>query len=167
MGKRGSRKTRSDKKRDVKPVIALHLKDTIYNLSHILEAPVKDVAETLCIHGVQSKEIIDQLSINFKRSARLSNTIYFGDVENESLQRRTDKSTHERITIKFKQEDFEDMALLAYALDVTPSRAVALLLAVSITNSDTLYTLLNEHANHIMSKVDKVKFSEVLSMTTN
>lgn len=145
-GERGLRKVRSDKKRDVKPVIPVLLKKNIYRLSDICDVPVKDIAVILCEEGIQSKEVMGFLKPHFRRDVRLGRTIFFGSLENPSLQRRTDKSLHERITIKFTTEDFEDVAKLAHALDVTPSRATALLLSASVHDPEIIHTLLRKHS---------------------
>ncbi len=146
MGERGERKVRSDKKRDVKPVIPVHLKKNIYRLSDVCKLPVKDLAVVICAEGIQSKRVMEYLRPNFRRGVRLANTIYFGSTDNPSLQPRTDGSHHERITIKFPTKDYEDIALLAHALDVTPSRATALLLNVGIRDPDFIHTLLSVHS---------------------
>lgn len=146
MGDRGERKVRLDKKRDVKPMIPVHLKKTIYRLSDICDLPVKDIAVILCAEGIHSKEVMELLKPNFRRGVRLGNTIYFGNLDNPSLQRKKDKGFHERITIKFETADFENIALLAHALAVTPSRATALLLDASIRDPDFIHTLMRVHS---------------------
>jgi len=146
VGDRGERKVRSDKKRDVKPVIPVHLKKNIYRLSDICDLPVKDIAVILCAEGIQSKEVMGLLKPNFRRGVRLGNTIYFGSLDNPSLQRKKDKSFHERITAKFTTDDFENIGLLAFALDVTPSRAVAILLSASIRDPDFIHTLMRNYS---------------------
>ena len=142
----GERKVRSDKKRDVKPLIPMHLKKIIYRLSEICDLPVKDLAVFICAEGIQSKRVMDYLLPNFRRDVRLANIIYFGSLDNPSLRPRTDKSYHERITIKFETMDYEDIALLSHALDVTPSRATAILLNASIRDPDFIHTLFKVHS---------------------
>lgn len=145
VGNTTKRKTRSDKKRDVKPFIPMHLKDNIYLLSYIYNVPVKDISESICRHGIHSKKVIDHLSQYFKRDVRLDNSFYYGCLGNPSTQRRTDKTYHERITIKFKPDNYEDICLLAYTLDATPSRATAVLIDASFRNPDFIYDLAREH----------------------
>lgn len=146
MGDRGERKVRSDKKTDVKPVIPVLLKKNIYRLSEICDLYVKDLGVILCAEGIQSKVVMDLLKPNFRRDVRLGNTIYFGNLDNPSLQRKRDKGFHERITIKFESADFENIALLAHALAVTPSRATAILLDASIRDPDFIHTLMRDHS---------------------
>lgn len=146
MGERVERKIRSDKKRDVKPLIPLHLKKNIYRLSDVCDLPVKDIASIICVEGLRSKMVMEYLLPNFKRGVRLANTVYFGSLENHSLQRKTDTSQHERITIKFVAADYENIGLLAYALDVTPSRATAILINAGIRDPTFIHTLLRVYS---------------------
>lgn len=130
------RKTRSDKKRDVKPTIPLELKECVYRLSYIMNTPVKDIAESLCVEGIFSKRVLEYMSSNFKRSIRLEGTLYVGDINRRTMQKRHNAGKSERITIRFKPNDYENITALAYALDVTPSRATALLLDASVRNAE-------------------------------
>lgn len=155
------RKTRSDKKRDVKPTISINLKDCIYRLSYITNTPVKDVAEILCVKGLQSRKVMEYLSQYFRRDFQLLNTIYIGDFRRESLQRKYQSGKNERITIRFTQTSYEDIFSLSCALDVTPSKATALLLDASIRNTNLLNafvkTYLHEHLdNNRMKELKQV-----------
>jgi len=144
------RKIRSDKKRDVKPTISSNLKDCIYRLSYITNTPVKDVAETLCEKGLQSRKVIEYLSECFRRDYQFFNTVYIGDWGRESLQKKYQSGKNERITIRFTQATYESIFSLSRALDVTPSKATALLLNASVRNTNLLnaYVKLYLH-NHI------------------
>lgn len=122
------RKTRSDKKRDVKPTISVDLKNCVYQLSYITNTPVKDVVEIMCEKGLQSRRVLEYLSKNFRREFQFMNTIYMGDLGRESLQRKYQSGKNERITTRFTQDTFEIIKKLSDALDVTPSKATALLL---------------------------------------
>jgi hypothetical protein len=141
------RKTRSDKKRDVKPTIPA-LKSCIYRVSFITNTPVKDVAEILCVKGLRSRKVMDHLSNFFRRDLHFSQTLYMGDLERESLQRKRQEGEKERITVRFTQPVFEDINSLAYALDVTPSKATALLLDASIRNTNLLNAYIKMHLHH-------------------
>lgn len=157
------RKVRSDKKRDVKPTISEHLRETVYRISYITSTPVKDVAETICNHGITSSKVMGNLSGNFRRTVRLRNTVYIGSLDMPSIQRMKPVGKTQRISIRFKREDFENIGTLAFALDVTPSRAAALLLDASIRDGDFinyyirdyLKTQLNEQRMNELRKVLK------------
>ncbi|RKL64903.1 hypothetical protein CR203_23675 [Salipaludibacillus neizhouensis] len=66
------------------------------------------------------------------------NALYVGELENLSLQSEKIEGSKTRVTIRFKQEDHEMLDRLAFALDVTPSKATAILLDVSVRNSHLL-----------------------------
>ena len=156
-----ARKVRSDKKREVQPTISIQLKDAIYRLSYITNTPVKDVAERICSDGIISRKVLNGLSQHFRRSVRLENTMYIGDLGRPSLQRKSPAGQTERIGIRFRQHTFENISVLAYALDCTPSRATALLLDASIHNSDFINQYFQEHLtrqldDHRMSELKKV-----------
>lgn len=152
------RKVRSDKKVDCKPTITTSLKECIYRISYITNTPVKDVTEKICLSGVKSKKIIELLSNHFKRDLKIRNTFYMGDLETESLQRmnKTEKTT--RITTRFKQHEYEQIKRLAFALDVSPTRATSLLLEKTI-----LYTNIVDHLSreYLKGNINDSKLREL------
>lgn len=139
------RKTRSDKRKDVKPTISVGLRDCIYRLSYITNKPVKDIAETICIKGLESRKVAEYLSDYFRRDYHFLNTIYCGVLERESLQNKYQSGKNVRITIRFTQKAYDDICLLAHALDVTPSKATAILLHASISNSNLLNAIVKRY----------------------
>lgn len=151
-----NRKTRSDKKRDIKPTISTNLKDCIYRLSYITNTPVKVVVEVLCEKGLKSRKVIDYLSNYFRRDFKFLNTVYMGDLGRESLQRKYQSGKNERISTRFKQETYEEISLLSQALDVTTSKATSLLLDASIRNTNLLNafvkTYLHDHIDETRMK---------------
>ncbi|MED3677060.1 MULTISPECIES: hypothetical protein [Bacillati] len=152
------RKTRSDKKRDVKPTISYDLKQCIYRLSYITNTPVKDVVEILCEKGLKSKKVIDQLSKYFRRNLQYRNTFYMGDSQRESLQRKNYSVHNERITTRFSQQTFENIKSLSDALDVTPTMATALLLNASVKNTN----IINAFVKHYLSnEIDAKRMKEL------
>lgn len=152
------RKVRIDKKRDIKPTISVNLKNCIYRLSYITNTPVKDVAEIICEKGLKSRRVIEYLSDHFRRDYHFLNTIYFGDLERESLQRKCQSGKNERITIRFTQETYEDIFTLSNALDVTPSKATALLLDASVRNTNLLNAFVK---TYLSSNIDKARMKEL------
>lgn len=151
------RKTRSDKKKEVKPTLPLKLRECIYRISYITNTPVKDVAESLCESGITSRKVMDHLSQYFRRDIRLLNTLYLGDLDRPSLQKKT-KEAKERISIKFSQGTYENISSLSYALDVTPTKATMLLLEASIKNSE----FINEYVEkHLGSYITEGKIKEL------
>ncbi|MDQ0186729.1 MULTISPECIES: hypothetical protein [Cytobacillus] len=137
-GEKKKRQTRSDKKRDVKPTISIDLKNCIYQLSYITNQPVKDIVEMLCEKGLQSRKVMEYLSQYFRRDYQFFNTTFFGQLERESLQRKYQSPKNERVSVRFTQLTYEDIRNLSDALDVTPSKATALLLDASVRNANLL-----------------------------
>jgi hypothetical protein len=81
------------------------------------------------------------------------NTLYLGDLNRPSVQKRRSNGSTDRITIRFPQHTYENLTALAYALDVTPSRACALLLDASIHTSDFLNSFFKDYLHiHLADK---------------
>jgi hypothetical protein len=155
------RKVRSDKKRDVQPTISTNLKNCIYRLNYITDVPVKDVVEILCEKGLSSRNVISHLSRNFKRDFRFQSTIYIGKEENESLRKDTSKDKKERISTRFSKENYDKIHELANALDVTPSRATAIILDASVKNTNILNAFVK---NYLHQNIDNNRMKELKSV---
>lgn len=134
MKREVKRKIRIDKKRDVKPVINIELKDAIYRLSFITYTPVKDVCEKMCVYVLSDQQAIEHLSKYFKRNCRMGSTLYMGHITNPGVSKRL-KGITERVTVRFTHNVYESIAVLSYALDCSPSRTVAILLSAAMHNS--------------------------------
>ncbi|MDM5200387.1 hypothetical protein QUF79_20435 [Fictibacillus enclensis] len=80
---------------------------------------MKNVSKIICINGLYSKKVLDNLSTKFRRSYRFKQTVYIGNAAllAERTKKRKVKTT--RLTIRFKQEQYEMIADLALALDTT------------------------------------------------
>ena len=139
------RKVRSDKKRDIKPTVPLALKESVDRLCYITNRPIKDIAEEICICGLNSRKVIELLSSNFRRNYTFRNTVMMGDLNRVSLQKERIKGIKERITIRFTQDVYEKINSLSYSLDVTPSRATALLLDGTFRNGEFISQFLEKH----------------------
>lgn len=155
------RKVRSDKKRDIQPTISTNLKNCIYRLNYITDVPVKDVVEILCEKGLSSRNVISHLSSNFKRDYRFQSTIYIGKEENESLRKDQSKDKKERISSRFSKENYDKIHELANALDVTPSRATAIILDASIKNTNILNAFVK---NYLHQNMDNNRMKELKSV---
>lgn len=125
------RKTRSDKKRGVKPTICVQLKSAIYRLAYITNTPVKDVCEKIVQTALADSNIIGHLALNFRRDIKINNTIYIGHYDVAPPKRWDDCNT-ERISLRLKEEDYELLCALAYALDCRPTRACGILIGIGM-----------------------------------
>lgn len=139
------RKVRSDKKKDIKPTISIDLREVVCRLSYITTTPIKDVGEFICEYGLKSKDVIDILANHFRRDLVVNSTCYVGDLERVSLQKIKIEVPTERITIRFKSETYEKINALAYALDVTPSKATAVLLDISLKDSNVINSYIKSY----------------------
>lgn len=133
VGQHKERKTRIDKKKEVKATLPVDLKDAIYRISYITLTPVKDICEHLCHSLVSERKTIDKLSKNFIRSIIYDDTIFRGHHDNPQINKRIPGKTT-RVTIKFKRPDYEAIYNLSYALDLSPSRVVAVLLELAMSD---------------------------------
>lgn len=152
------RKTRSDKRTEIKPTISEDLKTCIYRLSYITNTPVKDVGEIMCVKGLKSRIILEYLSNYFRRDLQFSNTIFMGDDSRESIQRKRQPGKQERISIRFKQSDYDNICKLAYALDCTPSKATSVLLDASVRNTQLLDAYVKKYLHQ---HIDDSRISEL------
>ena len=137
MGERGVRKVRSDKKVDVKPTVSIELKERLFTFSYLVNAPVKDVGAMLCAECSESRPIIDSLVKYFRRDYQYSNTLVLGYLNRPKLKiiaGRGSGTDTDKVTLKFKQHEFERIKALGYGLDITHTSTCALLLKLSLTN---------------------------------
>ncbi|WP_197229887.1 hypothetical protein [Lysinibacillus sphaericus] len=161
MEKKGARGPRSDKKRDVKPTLKLDLKDAIYRLSHITYAHVKDVCPILCMKVIKDRKTIEHLSQFFKRDLLFDTTIFRGHITNQTIEKRLN-APGERLTTRFTQREYSSIALLAFALDCTVSRATAILLEISMSEVRFVNAYIKEYLHHELSESEMREFKEIL-----
>lgn len=129
------RKVRSDKKRDIKPTVAVQLKDSIYRLSFITTTAVKDVCEMLVVNAFENEAIIANVANYFQRDVRIGQTLFVGRLQNERIGRTIAGET-DRISFRVKQNLYEKLYALSYALDCSVSRVASVLLYESMTDAD-------------------------------
>ena len=157
----GSRGQRTDKKRDVKPTIKLELKDSIYQLSSLTFMPVKDVCVELCSYVIHDRESIMKLSTMFKRDLRFENTVFIGNVSNKTVTKKLN-GYGERITLRFSQIQYDNVSLLAFALDCTVSRATAILLEMSMSEIKFINRFVKNYLKKELSAPQLRQFKMIL-----
>lgn len=148
MKREGERKTRSDKKIDVKPTVSVEFKRFVYRFAELCEEPVKDVAERLIVEGAVSKTVIDDICQWFRRDYYYKNTIALGHTDIPKLT-ITYAGETDKISIKFKQEDYDTLSDLAHALDVTPTTAAGILIKVTLRNVDFMNVYMETFLDHL------------------
>ena len=144
----GNRKTRSDKKVDVKPTLSVNLKNQLYSFAYLCDEPVKDVAEKLCLDAATSKVIIDDICKWFRRNYIYHNTVAVGDPERPKLKISI-KGESSKVTIRFVREDYDLLCDIAHALDITPTSTAGLLIKVSLSNVEFMQQYAYEHLIHL------------------
>lgn len=134
MKRESGRKVRSDKKVDVKPTIAVELKDAIYELSYRTRTPVKDVCAEMVRYMMNDKQFIERLSEYFLRDVQFLNTLYIGRRTNNKMRVWQDFEK-ERIMLRLTQHQYELLERLAYALGIRPTTACGLILDSGMRDS--------------------------------
>lgn len=136
----GERKQRTDKKVEIKPTLSLEFKKEIYAFAEVCGEPVKEIAERLCTSGMISDYIIEDIRKWFRRDYHYStikgrnhNKIAFGDEERPKLKITLQGDTG-KITMRLVREDYDQLAELAHAFDLTISSTTAALLRVTTKN---------------------------------
>ena len=157
----GQRKQRSDKKREVNPYLHVDLKDMIYRLSYITHTPVKDICEFMCVYVMGNRKAIYVLSTQFKRDIRLDNTLYRGMPDNVSAKKRVDGPS-ERVTVRFKQADYELISILSYALDCSASRVVAILLEMALQDIQIVNMYIKKYLHEQLTPVQMKELRNLL-----
>jgi len=142
------RKVRSDKKIDVKPTVPIVLKNQLFTLSHLLNEPVKDVAEQLCKDAAKSKVIIDEICRWFRRNYIYKNVVAIGDPDRPRL-RLIIQGEKSKVTIRFKRNDYDELCNLAHALDITPTSTAGVLIRMSLRNIDFMTEFVQTYFSHL------------------
>ena len=117
----------------------------IYRLSYITHTTVKDICEFMCVYVMSNRMSIDVLSTQFKHDIRLVNTLYRGLPDNVSVKKRVNGPS-ERVTVRFKQTDYEMISILSYALDCSASRVVAVLLEMALHDIQIVNTYIKKQS---------------------
>ncbi len=140
----GNRQSRSDRKRDIKPTVTVQLRDCIYRLSFITDAPVKDVIEAILIDGSQRKKPLSHLSQYFLRDTRIGSTVYMGDNNRIPVGRRGDNEKTVRISTRVTQGMYSNLEAVAYAMGCSVSKACTLLIDATVRDVDFVNDFVKE-----------------------
>lgn len=152
------RKTRSDKKRDVKPTISVQLYELINRISYVTNTPIKDVAEVICKKGLFTTPVLEYLSDYFRRDYWANNNVLYPGNAERTAYKITRGISKRRISIRFLQQEHDILARLAYSLDLTVSSATALLLEYSIMNTDIVNVYIS---NHVKKELDSNRMKQL------
>ncbi|MCA1064509.1 hypothetical protein QTG56_23155 (plasmid) [Rossellomorea sp. AcN35-11] len=157
-----ARKKRSDAKIEVKPSLELALADVLSYVSDLTGNPIKDVGEAVCKYGLNSKKVTNVLSGYFKRDYILTPTLYRGNPELFTVRTKKRKGVTKRVSIRFRRNDYENLANLAFALDTTVSTAANMLIEIAIKDNDFFTQYLGKYISRELDTEQKAKLRMVL-----
>lgn len=161
MNRLGEKRQRKDKKRDIKPTIQYSLKSSIYRISYITDTPVKTIGEELTIAALRDKKVIDRLSIFFQRDFLYGNTLFRGHGESQHIGHRSE-GKNERITIRFTQEIYRMITDLAFALDCSKARVVAILLEAIVKDMQVLNSYIKGYLGEHLTEKQMLELRNIL-----
>lgn len=148
--KGSTRKVRSDKKKDVQPIVSVELKKQLFRFSFLCREPLKDTGERLCSLGSVSPIIMDEINCYFRRNLRIDNHQYIGYLDRPRLQ--IVQNDAEKVTIKFPQDSFENLYNLSFALDLPLNQTAAVLLKKTITHRQFMKDYMEHYLPHLTEK---------------
>ena len=158
----GERKTRSDKKKDVKPTLTVKSKRQLYKFCELCELPVKVVAEQLCEKACTSSLILDDINGWFRRDYFCAPAIHKGYPERPRLKLIFHEET-EKVNMRLRQTTYDQLCDLAYALDLPPTTTAAVLIKMTMKNREfmfeyvrTMNHLSNEQKNTVHALLRKI-----------
>lgn len=167
MVTKGQRKIRSDAKKDIKPTLPIELKDAIYRLSYITNTPVMHVAEQLFLHSIGNVKINRSISKYFQREVRVNNTLYRGSLSNKAVTKQSRQGPSERIHFRVTTEAYEILAVFAYALSCSHSKASALLLEECVHDADFISNYVEKHLENNLSSSRMKELREFMRYVNN
>lgn len=158
------RKTRSDKKKEVKATLSIALKNAIHRLSYITNTPIKDVCEKLCHELIIDRKIIDTLSGYFQHEVIYDGTMFRGHYDNVQIAKRFEGKTS-IATMTFTRSDYDIIYKIAYALGVSPSRCVALLLDMAMRDINVVNQYIKDYLKKELSPYELEELKQLISYT--
>lgn len=154
-----SKKTRSDKKRAVAPLIGDGYYELVSRIGYICDLPLKAVGEMIIREGIKSKKLVGEISKQFRRQFTMDgNHLYLGQLERPAY-RTHERGECKRLYMKFYSFEYERFSDLAYALDCSCAAAVGLLIKSSLVNKEIMYQVLSQGIirNLDASRIDQLK----------
>jgi hypothetical protein len=152
------RKTRSDKKTGINPIVTTALYDHLCRLAYVCDRPLKDVGERLVYLGLYNRQVINDLSRLFRRPYWFSDFVMLeGDQEREGVQWQIGQDQH-RIGLRFPKDQYEKLKQLAYSLDTSLTKATAILIQVSMHNQDSMINLLSWY---VQGQLDQARMKQL------
>lgn len=146
------RKVRSDKKKDIKPIVPIEIYNLICDFSYITNLPIKDICEYFCMEGFKTEEVINHISSYFKQDYIYSNTLYHGDPSLTHSRYIKVNGNKMRLSIRFSKDFYNCLHQLAYCMNLTPASSCKLILESSLLNITIVNRFLKKY---IPSNIDE------------
>lgn len=162
-----TRKTRSDKKREVKPTISAYIKRNLFTLAKIVDLPLKDVALIMIGDGLFDDRVLKEFQPLMVSNFCIGNTTYIGNRENHPISIKY-RGGKEKISIRFPSIVYENLRNLSFAIGAPPTTTASLMLRKAMFNSSFMESHVIEYSRHIenVQRVDELKrFIEYLPNT--
>lgn len=155
-------RVRSDKKRQVKALVYFDVKEMIHRIAHITRTPLKDVGEFLTLFVLDDRATINDLAMYFRRKVQIGNTYYNGNLTVKPIEKKI-YGDRELITINFKSSDYDRIAAIAYGLDCTPTRTVAILLEYASNDIEAINEYVFQNMKHELTDGQMKELRKVLT----
>lgn len=155
------RKQRSDKKKEVKPYLVLSLKMSLKRLAYLTDGDLKNLTEAMVLYSIKDSDTISHFSKYFKCDIVLNNTIYIGRLDNPQISKRDTEDT-DRISTKFKAEDYEIIRALAHAMEISKARVCALLIRYTMNNMNFINEYVKNHLSKSLTEHQMKELRELL-----
>ncbi|MCQ6563872.1 hypothetical protein NNL21_34960 [Paenibacillus mendelii] len=115
----------------------------VSRISYICDLPMKSVGELLCRDGFQSRKMLEEIRVYFRRDLVYEDNHYcFGDSTKDPF--RIEDIGSQRLFMKFYEFEHQRFAALAYALDCSVAMATSLLIRTAIKRKDIMYPILGD-----------------------
>lgn len=133
-----SRKERSDKKKDVKPIVPFQIYENISRLSYVSDRPMKDIGVLFCKKALYSSQVMSQLSKFIVRDYwTCGNHLIVGHNNGERFK-FADPNNKKRLQMRFSKSDHEQLKRLSFSMDCSVSATAACLLYFSLNNIEII-----------------------------
>lgn len=163
MEDRGLRKTRSDKKTGINPILPLPVYDSLCRLAYIVDRPIKEVGERFVYLGLMNREVIEEMQPLFKRAFWYSDFVMIEGNPNQDFEPWRIGPEQHRIGLRFLKVEYEKLKQLAFALDTSLTKATCLLIKKSMENHNNLADLLAWYVN---GDLDEKRMKELQKVLT-
>ena len=147
-------------KRVVKPFVSVKTKDVMYKIRFLTGVSVKQMGQDLCDYAIK-KKYVNQLIPYFKRAIRIQGADYPA-MNSSSKTLPKFNGEIERISLMLEEETYEYCVSLAYALDCSVAKVVAMLVESSMKSEAFLNEYVVSYLNDKITPTHKKMLESIL-----